>query len=46
LKLKGMQMNMEIEKMKYLQFVENAKPVAAIENGGSHPAHEHLSADG
>jgi H+/Cl- antiporter ClcA len=38
LKLKGMQMNMEIEKLKYLQFDGNAKAVPAIENGAHDPA--------
>jgi len=37
LKLKGMQMNMEIEKLKYLQFDSNAKAIPTIGNGGNNP---------
>jgi hypothetical protein len=35
LKLKGMQMNMEIEKLKYLQFDGDIKDVSTIETGGN-----------
>jgi hypothetical protein len=32
-----MQMNMEIEKLKYLQFDSNAKAIPTIGNGGNNP---------